>query len=164
MMTKTNNKQNKQTKKKNETSEVKAHSRRSQRIKENDLKKEIHEELLTLNHDKHEQLKTTMTHDEFIDWEMCAEIAGLHVPKEEDCDDEEPKSSQDSSIWQDPTNPRCKIDMTKQEMFCDTIDIVIKPAIEHVEESHHRQNEVIDKKGQEKLFQILTGGNLKDKE
>lgn len=170
MMTKTNNKQ-KQTKKKNKTSKVKAPSRRSQRIKENDLKKEIHKELLTLNHDKRKQLKTMVTHDEFIDWEKYAKIAGLCVPKEEDYGDKEPESSQDSSIWQDPTNPRYKIDMTdqelvtKEEMFYDTINIVIKPAIKYIEELiYNRQNKVIDKKGQEKLFQILTGCNLKDEE
>ena len=56
-MTKTNNKR-KQTKKKSNTGKAKTLHRRSQRIKEGDLKREIHEELRRLNQEKRGHLLT----------------------------------------------------------------------------------------------------------
>ena len=164
-MTKTNNKQ-KQTKKKSNKGKEKTLLRRSQRIKEGNLKREVQEALRGLNQEKREHLLTIITQDDVINWEKYADLAGLYIPQYEDYDDTQSETMADSSAWIDPTPPRYIRDTTEQklatteEIFYDTIKIVIKPAIKYIEKLYYRQNKDIDRKGQETLYKILTGDDI----
>ena len=105
-----------------------------------------------------------------MDWEEHAGLSGLIVPKWEDYLDikDEPTKETDSSAFQDPTpHEYCKDTAeqrlsTTEKLFGDTIQMIIKPAIKHIEQLHFRQNEDIRKKGQETLLKILTGDNLEE--
>lgn len=94
----------------------------------------------------------------FIDWKKYAIIAEIYIPKEEDFKDAESESSYDSKNWQPPVNHRYenykthqKL-LTTQEIFHDTIKLVIRPAIKYIEGLYFNKNKVIDTKGQIKIL------------
>ena len=107
---------------------------------------------MRLNQDKREHLLTIITQDDVIDWQKYADLAGLYVPNYDNYDDLQSESTVDSSAWKDPTPQRYIRDMmeqklaTTEEIFYDTIKIVIKQAIKYIEHLYYRQNKEIDKK------------------
>ena len=166
-MSKTKTKRRQTKKKSNNTGKTKISPRRSQRIKEGVLKQEIQGELKGLNQEKREHLLQIITQDDVINWEKYADLAGLFIPQYEDYSDTQSETTADSSArWKDPTPPRYTRDMmeqklaTTEELFHDTIKIIIKPALKYIEELYYRQNKAIDKEGQETLYKILTGDDI----
>ena len=165
-MSKTKPKRRRTKRKSDNTGKAKTSLRRSQRIKEGDLKKRIKGELKGLNQEKREYSLTRITQDDVIDWEKYADLAGFYIPQCEDYDDTQSETTSDSSVWNDPTPPKYISDTMEQklatmkEIFYDAIKIVIKPALKHIEELCYRQNKDIDKNGQETLYEILTGDDI----
>ena len=109
---------------------------RSQRIKENNLRKDFENELLKLDQKKREFLKEIITNPkDHIRWREYVKLADIWIPKQEDFDDLESELLYNLKNWHEPyQNPRFEYHTAEQEQRTteciveDIINLVIQPA------------------------------------